>query len=439
MNKSATHPILRVLGIRDYSLLWAGGSISMLGSQFSLIALPWLALQLTGDPFALGTVLALGGIPRAIMILIGGAVSDRFSPRMILLLCDWANFVLSGLIAVLIVTGTMQVWMLYVFSLVTGLLAGFVMPAASSIIPRIVPEEDLQAGNAISMGTAQLGGLIGPALAGIIIGNSTQGITIAFAIDAVSFAVSALAISLMRSGGSTQPVRPADAPAEENIWQSIRGGLRYLAQNDKLRFMFTIIAAINFLFTGPLLVGIPVLAAQRLPEGAQAFGFLMSAYAGGGLVGLLLAGVLPKPNGRTLAIEIIALQATFGVVLIGMGWITSTWLDFSLLLLLGIGNGYLGLVIFTWIQQRTPKEMLGRIMSMMMLSSMGLVPLSQILAGAVSKWDLTLLFTLAGGLILVMTCWAAFQPALKSLSQDMAISHTEQDQAPALDGLPDTD
>ncbi len=438
MNKNTirSNPMLRVLSIRDFSLLWAGGTISILGSQFSLIALPWLVLQLTGDPFALGTVLALGGIPRAVIMLFGGAVSDRFSPRLILLLCDWANFVLSGLIAVLMMTGTMQVWMLYAFSLITGLLSGFVMPAASSIIPRIVPEADLQAGNALSMGAGQLAGLAGPALAGIIIGanaQSTQGITIAFAVDAASFAISALCIWAMRGGDIPQTVKTAAADAGETIWQSIRGGLRYLAGNEKLRFMFTVTAAVNFLFTGPLLVGIPVLAAQRLPEGAQAFGFLISAYAGGNLVGLLLAGVLPKPSGRILGIEIIALLATFGAVLMSMGWITLTWVDFSLLLLLGIGNGYLGIVIFTWIQQRTPKEMLGRMMSMMMLASMGLVPLSQTLAGAISKWDLTSLFALAGGLILLTTLWAAFQSALKSLSQDMAAFQAEQGQPLAVD------
>jgi len=184
-------------------------------------------------------------------------------------------------------------------------------------------------------------------------------------------------------------------------------------------------AAANFLFTGPLLVGIPVLADQRLVEGARAFGFLMTAYAGGNFAGLLLAGILPKPNGRTLSTVILGLLAAFGTVLLLMGWITSTWVDFVLLFVLGIGNGYLGIVIFTWIQQRTPKEMLGRVMSMMMLASMGLVPLSQMLAGAISRWNLTLLFASAGGLILLTALWAVLQPALKSLSNEMAASSAD--------------
>jgi MFS family permease len=414
------NPMATVLGIRDFRLLWIGGSISILGSQFSAIAMPWLVLQLTGDPLALGLVLALGGIPRAVFMLIGGVVTDRFSPRLILLACDWINFVLAGLIAVLVFTGSMQVWMLYILSLVTGLLAGFVIPAAQTMVPRLVSQDDLQAGNSITMGSSQLAGLIGPSLAGIVIGayaHSTLGIAIAFAVDSVSFAVSAIALWMMRGGGKQAPASVHEQ--KEGIFASIRTGIRYLIGHGGLRFMFTIMMAVNFLFVGPLLVGIPVLADQRLPEGARAFGFLMSAYSGGNLLGFLLAGFMPKPTGRWLSGFIIVLLVAFGAVLAGMGWITITWVDAILMLILGIGNGYIGLIIFTWVQQRTPKDMLGRMMSMMTLASMGLVPLSQALAGAISKWNLTALFVVAGSLILLAALWAALQPELKSLSSEM--------------------
>lgn len=417
------NPMLHVFSIRDFLLLWVGGTISMLGSQFSMIAMPWLMLQLTGDPLALGTMLALQGIPRVVTMLIGGALSDRFSPRVILLACDWINFALVGLSAALVFSGTMQVWMLYLLGMATGLLSGFVIPAANSIIPLIVPEEDLQAGNSVNMGSVQLVGMLGPALAGIVIGayaQSTRGIAIAFTLDAISFAVSALALGAMRSGGRPQAVETAQNGPQESIWASIRLGMQFLFSHEGLRFMFIISTAINFLFTGPLLVGIPVLADQRLPEGAMAFGLLMSAYSGGNLAGYLLAGALPRPTGRILSALVILLTASFGAALAAFGWISLTWVDFSLMLLLGIGNGYIGLIMMTWIQQRTPKEMLGRMMSILMMAATGLMPLSMFLSGLIIKsWDLTALFVLAGGLILLMTCWAAFQPALQRLSDEM--------------------
>jgi len=420
MKNSVTNPMQRVFSIRDFRLLWIGGSISVLGSQFSMIALPWLVLQLTGDPLALGIVMALAGIPRAIFILFGGAVADRFSPRSILLACDWISFVTTGLIAALVYAGVMQVWMLYIFSLLNGLISGFVIPAANSIVPTVVSEQDLQAGNAISMGSSQLAGFVGPALAGIVIGansQSTFGVVIAFLVDALTFAVSAMA--LWRMGGGRKRVLDV-AVVPDGIWNSIRLAGGYLWNHAGLRFMFVTMAAVNFLFTGPLLVGIPVLADQRLPEGARAFGFLMSAYAGGNLGGYLLAGVLPKPSGRSLSIFLIILLLAFGVVLTSFGWITLTWVNFLLMLVIGLGNGYIGLVMFTWIQQRTPREMLGRVMSMVMLASLGLVPLSQALSGAISRWNLTGLFALSGALLLLTAVWAASQPALRLLSSEMA-------------------
>src|SRR5512134_615211 len=161
---NSTHPLLHIFSIRDFFLLWTGSTISLLGSQFTLIALPWLVLQLTGDPLALGLVLALGGIPRLLFMLAGGAISDRFLPRTILIACDWANFVLAGLTAALIFAGAMQLWMLYVLSLLTGLLSSLVIPAANSMAPLLVPENDLQAGNSILMGSSQLANFVGPAL-----------------------------------------------------------------------------------------------------------------------------------------------------------------------------------------------------------------------------------------------------------------------------------
>jgi len=416
-----THPFVRALSNRNFRLLWIGGSVSILGSQFSLIALPWLVLQLTDDPQALGLVLALAGLPRAIFMLFGGVITDRFSPRKILLICDWINFVLSAVIAALVFSGSMQVWMVYVFSFLTGTISGFVIPAANSITPLLLPDQDLQAGNSITMGTSQLMGFVGPAMAGVIIGSyahSIAGVALAFAVDSVTFGFSAIMLGLMR-GVTREMMTRAEKPTGESVWTSIGVAVRYIVRQDILRLMFIVMIVVNFLFTGPLLVGIPVLADQRLAEGAAAFGLLMSAYAGGNLLGYVLAGGLPRPNGQTLRVIIVLLIAGFGTVLAGFGWIRSTWLDAALVLALGVGNGYIGLVLFTWIQQSTPREMLGRVMSITLLAGMGLVPLSQAISGTVSKWNLTGLFALAGGLLLLFAVWLAFQPGLKLLSDQM--------------------
>lgn len=97
-----------VLSIRDFRLLFAGVSTSLLGDQFALIATPWLVLQLTGDPLALGIVLALEGIPRALFMLFGGAITDRFSPRIIMLASDLVRFLLAIVMAAVVFAGIVQ-------------------------------------------------------------------------------------------------------------------------------------------------------------------------------------------------------------------------------------------------------------------------------------------------------------------------------------------
>lgn len=418
---TAKNPMLRVMSLHDFRLLFGGATTSLLGDQFALIATPWLTLKLTGDPLALGIVLALEGIPRAVFMLLGGAITDRLSPRLIMLITDIIRLVLSALLAFVVFTGTVQIWMLYAFGLGFGLVAGFAIPAQNSIVPMLVEEQDLPAGNSIIMGVTQLVGFVGPTIAGILIGGystSSLGIGLAFALDAVSFAVSAACLWLIHTGSRHQ--LSGASFEKESISASILAGMKYLWNDKTLRLMFLVIMAINFLIVGPLLVGIPVLADQRLPEGAAAFGLLMSASAGGNLVGYSLAGFLPRASGITMRRIMIALLAAFGVVVGSLGFIPSTWVDFSLLLLLGLGNGYITIIFLTWMQKRTPKEMLGRMMSLLMFFSTGLIPVSQAISGAVSKWDLNVLFVSAGMLVLLITFWAAFQPGLKTFSDSLA-------------------
>ena len=409
----------RVLALPAFRLLAVGTGTSLLGDQFALVAMPWLALRLTGDPLALGIVLALEGVPRAAFMLIGGAITDRFSPRAIMIASDVVRFALTGLLAAIVFAGAAQTWMLYAFALAFGLVAGFAVPAANSIVPTLVEERDLQAGNSVVMGLGQLVGFLGPTLAGIVIGayaRSFAGIGLAFAIDAVSFAVSATCLALIGSAA-----RSLEDGAEEaqGMWASILSGVRYLWSDRPLRLVVLLLAAVNLLLIGPLLVGIPVLADQRLPQGALAFGLLMSAYSGGNLVGFVLAGSLPRIGGAAMRVLLIGLLAAFGLVVGALGFLGSTWIDFGLLLVLGVGNGYAAILLFTWVQARTPKAMLGRMMSILMLTNTGLVPVSQALSGAVAKWDLTALFAGAGALELLVAVGAAFRPEIRTFSESL--------------------
>jgi MFS family permease len=432
------NPMLDVIGQRNFRLLWIGQGTSLLGDQFALIALPWLVLQLTGDPLALGIVLALTGIPRAIFMLVGGAVADRFSHRTVMLITDLVRLVLTALLTFMVLTGATQLWTLYVFALAIGTASGFFIPASNAILPTLVKSQELAAGNSIFQGTAQLSQFIGPSLAGGAIawfahrlGSSVagssglQGVALALGIDALTFAVSVVTLWLM-SSRKPNPAK-AEAAAPEKMADAIRSGVKYLWDDPLLRLMFILIAAANFFFSGPLLVGIPVLANTRLPEGAMAFGMIMSAYAAGNLVGILAAGALPKLDGARMRLFVVGLFVAFGLALASFGLLTNTWLAAGIILLTGVGNGYLAITMITALQRRTPVAMLGRLMSLVMVASYGLMPLSQALSGALSKWSLDMVFFLSGAAMVLLAAWSAFQPEMRNVGEILLVAQPAGD------------
>src|SRR5579859_4710694 len=190
-----------VFANRDFKLLFVGSTISALGDQFTLVALPWLVLKLTGSPAALGLVLAAMALPRAIFMLIGGAVVDRMSPRRVLLGARAANALLVTLLAALVLTGAIHMTAVYAIALGIGLSTAFAYPASSSILPQLMDPTQLPSANALMMGMRQLTVFVGPLLAGLVIGTGAhdnhaygpadaRGLGLAFSIDALSFIAS---------------------------------------------------------------------------------------------------------------------------------------------------------------------------------------------------------------------------------------------------------
>jgi len=415
------------LSVRNFRLLWIGESISLLGDQFFFIALPWLVLQITGSALALGTVMALMGIPRALFMLIGGAFVDRFSPRTVMMVSNVVRLILAALLSVLVLTDTIRIEMLYGFALAFGLADAFYFPGQTAIVPQLLPEDQLQAGNTFVQGTAQLSGFLGPVLAGALIallGHAAtadatpgmKGIGIAFSLDTVSFVVSLLCLGLMRITKVSQP-----AGKQQNVIDSIKEGFSYLWGQSVLRAFFLLIVAMNFLILGPIIVGIPVLANTRLAEGAAAYGIIMSAFGGGALLGIILSNVIPlKP--RHMGSMLLFITSSLGIGIALMPLFTSTAIIAVITLVMGMGNGYTTIILFTWMQKRIPQELMGRVMSLIMFSSVGLSPVSNALAGAILQINLNALFIGGGLLMAAISLLAIALPAVRQMGLEPAAS-----------------
>lgn len=214
------------LADRNFRLLTAGQFTSTVGDFCYAVALPWLVLSTHGGPVPLGTVLACYGVPRTVLIPVGGWLADKVGPRAIML---GADLVRCGLVAVLAVFATRHVASLATLGPVAALLGageGLFLPASFAIMPSLLAPERLQAGNALNSAAVQLGSLLGPVLGGVLVASA--GSAPAFAVDAASFAVSALTLGLLVSRARAVPA--ADAPGQAAAGGAAAGGAADIAE-----------------------------------------------------------------------------------------------------------------------------------------------------------------------------------------------------------------
>jgi MFS family permease len=394
--------LLQPLRHRGFRMVWIGETVSMFGDQFYLVALPWLALALTGSSLALGLVLMAAAVPRAALMLVGGALSDRYDPRAIMVASSAARAVLVGILALLVWTDAVQLWHLYLLGAGFGAADAFFQPAALALVPRLVPEDRLEASNALVMGSMAMMGMVGPAIAGIAI--AATGTALGFGIDAATFAFAVITLAFVRR--PPKAAAPAAGVETGGTFSSILAGLRYASGDAQIRTVLGAVAVINLAVVGPFFVGLPVLV-DGFDSGPLAYGIVLSAFGGAALAGAVVAGSLGARVRMSLAIPATAVALAFGMILIGMA--PNVWAVTLAAVPLGAGVGVLQVSGMAWLQRRSDPEYLGRVMSLVMFAVMGLTPVSYAVAGGVAEGGTAVLFLGAGvGMILLaLATWLA--------------------------------
>jgi MFS family permease len=423
VSSEAPSPGKALFANRGFRLLTMGSFISVIGDQFTIVALPWLVLKLTGDPLALGTVLATIALPQAAFILFGGALVDRFDARKVLLVARSINAVLIGVLCALVATGAIELWMVYCIALAIGIATAFVYPAGSAILPRMLEPRQLAAANALLMGLRQLSMFLGPLLAGLLIAKfpgassadgtllaDAHGIAFAFGIDALTFLASIASLLVIR-------IAPLPGkPPERNVLHSIAEGLRGVWRDVSLRSYLMYVSLIGLFVGGPVQVGLPLLADARLHWGAASYGTLMSAYGGGVVIGNALTGSGVISTKGRLGLRLLSIDIFAGLVFAALALVQSTWVGACLLLALGVAGGFAQVAMYSWMQQRVPPERMGRTMSVAMLVFFGVAPLSAAGAGlALKHVTLTQLFVGAGMAMVVIALAGMQTESMRSL------------------------
>jgi DHA3 family tetracycline resistance protein-like MFS transporter len=398
--------LLAPLRHRDFRLLWGGMCVSLLGDGVFIVALAWQAYALWNSP----TAMALAGIamtvPMVAFLLVGGAVSDRFERRRVLIASDALRALAIGTVAVLSALDALELSELVALVAVYGAAAAFFGPAFDAITPDLLPQDQLAQANALDQLIRPVAmRLLGPAVGGALIAGA--GLPAAFALDAVSFAVSACAVLAMRRGS-------APAPAPSSLGADIRTGLRYVRRHSWLWGTFAAAAFAYLLFMGPTEVLVASVVKNDLGGTAADLGLVFAAGGIGSVLCAVLMGHTGLPR-RTITFMYLAwTAATFAVA--GYGLATSVWQLMAACFVFNALETAGTIVWATAKQTHVPAALLGRVSSLDWLVSIALLPLSFALTGPVSEAVGTQ-ETLVGAAVLggIVTFAALFLPGMREI------------------------
>ena len=390
--------LLQLARHREPSLLVTGQTISSFGDGIALVALTLLVLDTTHSVSKLAWFAAARMIPLVVFLLVGGAVVDRFSRRLLLLLSDAVRAILTGILVLLLGFGWLQYWELLVFAIVFGTFDAVFMPAIAALTPEIVPEELLVAMNAVRpLSINVVGNMIGPAIGGAIASFST---TWAMGVDCATFVVSATFLALMRS--TPRPVRNANT----TMVADIREGLRYVRSTNWIWTTLLGVTLVNaFVFT-PMSVLIPYFLRHNLHVAKATLGYFFAVFGLAGGLGALVASNLAMPRRRIRRMWTYWSVGTLSVVIIGVatnvGEVILVPLITSPMMILG------NVVWESMMQSEVPRELLGRVSSVDWFVSLGLAPVGLVVSGQLAAlfgvrtyFVATALITLVPGLIIL--------------------------------------
>ena len=387
------------LAVRSFRLLAGGQFASTIGDFCYAVALPWLVLSTHGGAILLGIVLACYGVPRTVLIPVGGVLADKVGPRTLMLAADAVRCVLVAGLALLAARHTASLAALGPIAALIGAGEGLFIPASFAIMPSLLDGERLAAGNALSTAAVQVGSLLGPALGGALVAV-THASTAAFAVDAVSFGVSALTLLLIpRQATRGSVAAEAAAAIPEAGGPTDQGGvLALLKRSRALQVILVVVIAANLSSGGMGDVALPSLAHASF--GAAGYGALLACYAVGGVAGTLSTARTGHLRAPMMFVSAVFLIEAAGIALIP--YLGGEAGAAAALCMVGACNGLGNVTALTVLQKSVPPGLLGRVMGTLMLCSFGSFPLSVVVSGVlVHHFGPTPFFPVAGGLVAV--------------------------------------
>ncbi|WP_306340301.1 MFS transporter [Streptomyces sp. AS13] len=389
---------------RDLNVLrWlAAYTASVMGDVVYFLVLSWSATRASG-PSQAGLVIAAGALPRAVLMLGGGVLADRFGPHRVAVASDATRCVVILAAAVSVVLMPPSLWLLVPVALVFGVVDAVFMPAVGALPPRITAPEQLARVQGMRGLSIRLSNAVGPLLAGVAL--AAGGAAGAFATAGTLFALSLAVLLTVRVSALPPTDRRAAGRAE------LRDGLRYVRRHRVLAPLVAVIGLSEMCFSGPVAAGLVLLADER-GWGAAGMGWIASAFSVGAAAAALLLTVRARvPRAGPVLSGALCVTAA-GAVALGHAPALPSAVAFGGLI--GLANGITATVTGALVQTETDPRYLGRVTSVTTLCSLGLAPVLFPLVGVtVAVWGAAMFFTVCGGICLVAALFSVSAPALR--------------------------
>jgi MFS family permease len=348
-----------------------GQSISLIGTWMQTIAQGWLVLELTDSKAQLGVVTMLQFLPIMVFVLFAGVVADRVRKRDFLMLTQAVAMAQALILAVLVITDTVEMWHVYILAFVLGLSNAFDMPTRQSFAIEMVGRDDLLNAVALNSSMFNSGRLLGPAIGGLII--TVAGVETAFLINGLSFIPVMISLSLIRT---SELYAVGRGKVAANPLRELREGISYAWRTPSIRLTIILVAVIG-MFGYNFTVMIPLISRYVLHEGAAAFGFLTAAVG----LGSLCAALMLTSRKSSTRYQLFAGASAFSALLACVAISQNLYLTLAFLVGVGLAGTTFATTANTSIQLATPDELRGRVVSLYMLLFAGSTPIGGLIMG----------------------------------------------------------
>lgn len=370
----------RALKHKDFARLLASQVLSVTGSQMQVVAINWQVYRLTHSPLALGFVGLTRVVPIIVFSLWAGLVADRHDRRKVMIVTQLVMTGAALALATVTFTDRATLWLIYGLNAFSAAAGAFDGPARQSLIPRLVPAEDLPGALSLNFSAFQVSSIAGPALSGAVLaaaGADRHGLALIYLVNAVSFLGVVAALALMREGRGV----PVSEGAAAHPIAALKEGLRFVFTTPLIVWTMSLDFLATF-FSGSMSL-LPIFADQVLHVGAGGYGVLASAPAVGALIGSLYLSIAPLPE-RQGRVFLWAVGA-YGAATVVFGVSRVFWLTLLGLAATGLADAISTVIRQTLRQLATPDALRGRMTSVNMIFFMGGPQLGELEAGFVAS------------------------------------------------------